>query len=181
MKKIILLIVKNKEKITRYLMILTSLLISIAIFLFRDYFKNLSTLGYFGIFLISVVGNATIIIPAPVVATALIGGSIYNPYLVGIITALGATIGELTGYLAGEGSQAFIENNKHYKKVEKWMNKSGFLTILVLALIPNPLFDLAGIISGVTNYSTKKFLLATFMGKSIKFLTISLIGSGFLK
>ena len=180
LKKFLIFIQKNKEKIIKYLMVVASILISFLIFYFKDYLKELTTLGYLGIFLISIIGNATIVIPAPVVGAALIGGSIYNPFLVGIITALGATIGELTGYLAGEGSSVFLEENKNYKRIVKWMQKSGFLTIFILATIPNPLFDLAGIVSGATNYSTKKFLLATFLGKSLKFLTFALIGRHFL-
>jgi membrane protein YqaA with SNARE-associated domain len=174
------LLVKNKEKIIKYFFIFLSIAISFLIFVFRDALAQLSSYGYFGIFIISAIGNATIIIPAPVVATALIGGSIYNPYLVGAITALGATIGELTGYLAGEGSQAFIEQNKNYQKVSKWMQKSGFLTLFVLGAVPNPLFDLAGIVSGATNYPIKRFLLSVFLGKTLKFLILALLGKSLL-
>ena len=39
------------------------------------------------------------------------------------------------------------------------MNKNGFITILVLATIPNPIFDLSGIFAGATHYSLKNSFL----------------------
>jgi len=169
--------VKLNEKYKKYLLIFLSLLISGLIIYFRDQIAALQEYGLLGIFLISVLGNATIVIPAPVVITAFIGGSVFNPYLVGVISALGATIGEMTGFLAGHGTTAVIVENKNYKKIEMWMKKSGFLTILILAAIPNPLFDLAGIVSGVTKYPLYKFLIATVLGKTIKFVAIAVLGS----
>ena len=167
----------TKEKLIKLSFLLASILISIVIVYFRDSFSNLEGYGYLGIFLISILGNSTVIVPAPVILTAFVGGSIFNPFLVGIITAAGATIGELTGFMAGYGGQAIIPKGKNYQKIEGWMKKSGFLTIFILAVIPNPLFDLAGMISGVTKYPLKKFLLATFLGKSVKFLAFALLGS----
>lgn len=169
----------TKEKLIKFGFILISILISVVIICFRDSFVELQGYGYLGIFLISVLGNSTIIIPAPVILTAFVGGSLFNPFLVGIITAMGATIGELTGFMAGFGGQAIVPKNKNYEKIQGWMKKSGFLTIFVLAVIPNPLFDLAGMVSGITKYPIKKFLLATFLGKSIKFLVVSLLGNRF--
>ena len=176
-KKLIQL--RHKEKVIKYLMILGSILISGIIIYFRNNLASLQEYGILGILLISILGNATVVIPAPVILTAFIGGSVYNPILVGLVVALGATIGELTGFMAGIGGQVAITDHKHFKRVEKWMTKSGFLTIFVLAAIPNPLFDLAGIFSGATNYGVKKFLLATFLGKSVKFLTVALLGNSF--
>lgn len=172
-------LIKNKDKIIKYLLIFASILISGIIIYFRNDLAKLQGYGIFGIFLISVLGNATVVIPAPVILSAFIGGSVYNPILVGLVVALGATIGELTGFMAGVGGRVAITDHKHFKRIEKWMTKSGFLTLLVLATIPNPLFDLAGIFAGATNYPVKKFLLATFLGKSVKFLTVALLGYSF--
>ncbi len=60
------------------------------------------------------------------------------------------------------------------------MSINGFLTIFILAVIPNPLFDLSGIISGATKYSFKKFFVATLLGKTIRFIGISYLGSNFI-
>jgi len=168
---------KAPSKLLKVGLLIFSLVISTLVILYKDSFSNLEGYGYLGIFIISVLGNSTVIIPAPVILTAFVGGSVFNPYLVGIITAIGATIGELTGYMAGYGGKVLIEENKRYKKIKGWIVKRGFLTIFTLAVIPNPLFDLAGICAGVTNYPLTRFFTATFLGKTIKFVAVALIGA----
>jgi membrane protein YqaA with SNARE-associated domain len=161
-------------------MILASILISVVIIYFRNELAKLSSFGYLGIFLISILGSATLVIPSPTLVATYIGGSILNPIIVGLLSGLGTALGETTGYLAGLGGTEFIKENKNYRRVEKWMNKSGFLTIFILGIIPNPLFDFAGIFSGATKYPFKKFMLATILGKTIRFIGIALLGNSFL-
>ena len=166
------------EKIKKVIALIFAVSLSVLIFIFRDKFVNFENYGYLGIFVISVLGNATIILPIPVILTAFLGGGIFNPFLVGIVSALGATIGELTGYLAGYSGRAIINKEEKLVKVEGWMKKYGLWTIFVLAVIPNPLFDLAGMVSGAGKIPVWKFLLVTLLGKTIKFLTIAFIGAG---
>ena len=173
-------ILKNKDKIITYFFVIISILISVIIIAFRNELARLSEFGYLGIFLINLVGSATVIIPAPSLVATFIGGSIYNPLLVGIFSGVGASIGEITGYLAGYGGSAAIKETKNYKRIEKWMNINGFATILSLALIPNPIFDLSGIFAGVTHYSFKKYFTAVLIGKTVRFIVISYLGSNFL-
>ncbi len=174
------IIVKNKGK-GRDNLIMASLLflsvcISTLIFIGRNEIKNIGGYGYVGIFLLSILGSSTIVVSAPTFLSTLIGGSVLNPYFVGLVSGLGSSIGELTGYLAGYGGKVLAIDSKIYKKISGWMQRRGFLTVFLLAAIPNPLFDLAGIFAGLTNYSVKKFLLATFLGKTIKFTLIALLG-----
>jgi len=173
-------LIKNKEKVIKYFFIFLSILISGVIIYFRNDLARLSNFGYLGIFLINLLGSATIVIPAPSLVATFIGGSIYNPLLVGIVSGVGASIGELTGYLAGYGGSAIITNHKHFKKIEKWMGKNGFATIFILALIPNPIFDLSGIFAGATGYPFKKYFTAVLIGKTLRFIGISFLGSSFL-
>ena len=169
----------NKEKVIKYLFIFGSILISGVIIYFRNELTKLSTFGYFGLFLINVIGSATILIPMPAVLATFVGGSIYNPLLVGIISGIGAAIGETTGYMAGYGGSVLIKESKNYKRVEKWMNVNGFITIFVLAVIPNPIFDLTGMFAGATKYSFKKYFLAVTLGKVLRFIGIALLGNSF--
>ena len=82
-----------------------AILISLLIYIFREKFVHLQGYGLFGLFILSIIGNATIILPAPVILTAFVGGAIFNPFLVALVVAAGAAIGELTGYLAGYGTE----------------------------------------------------------------------------
>ncbi|PKA57395.1 hypothetical protein AXF42_Ash013582 [Apostasia shenzhenica] len=57
------------------------------------------------------------------------------------------------------------------KEIKLWLFSQSqhlsFLTILVLASVPNPLFDLAGIMCGQFGIPFWKFFLATLVGKAI--------------
>lgn len=166
---------KIVKKYTKLLGLFLALVISVVIFVFRDKFTNLQGYGYAGLFLLSILGNATIVLPVPVVLTAFLGGGIFNPFWVGVVVSLGATIGELTGYLAGMSGRDVIEKEK-FKKIKGWMDKYGLWTIFVLAAVPNPAFDLAGIVAGATKISVYRYFLVVWLGKLLKFLLISYAG-----
>jgi membrane protein YqaA with SNARE-associated domain len=155
-----------------------SLGLSALIFYFRRRIAKLASWGYVGIFLASLLGHATIIFPAPVFALVMVEGRALNPFKVGVTSALGATLGETTGYLAGYGAQNVVGE---YPRLEEWILSHGFLAITVLAAIPNPLFDLAGIISGYTHFPLEKFLAATFLGTCVKYSLIALTGKYVIK
>lgn len=125
--------------------------------------------------------SATVILPAPGLAVvAALGTTVSNPLLLGITAGLGAGLGEITGYLAGYGGRKIIEEQKHYKAVERFVERFGFWAILVLAAIPNPLFDVAGIMAGGTKYPFGLFLSATLIGKIIRCIMIAYLGASTL-
>ncbi len=74
----------------------------------------------------------------PTFLTAFLGGGVFNPILVGVISAAGATIGELTGYLAGVGGKAIVEDRALYERFCGWMERYGLFALFALAAIPNP-------------------------------------------
>ena len=86
--------------------LLVALGIIIGIFIFYKYnpeiFEEMETYGYLGVFLISIIFNATIILPASNIAVITsMGATLPSPLFVGLAGGAGAAIGELTGYLAG--------------------------------------------------------------------------------
>ncbi len=148
------------------------------VYLLRDRLQDAAGYGYPGLFLISILGNATIVLPVPTLLTAFLGGAIYHPVLVGVISAAGATIGELTGYLAGLGGQAIVENRALHDRFQGWMNRYGLIALFVLAAIPNPFFDIAGIIAGMSRMKVHTFMLLTWAGKIVKLVIVALLGAG---
>lgn len=143
--------------------------------------KDLQSFGYLGVFLVNLVGSATIIFPVPSFATTIAVGAFSSPILTAIFSGMGSTLGELTGYFAGRGGNIVAGKEERIKKVQKWMDKHGLWVIFALAAIPNPLFDIAGIISGMSQIPLKKYLIAVFFGKLIKFTVLAYTGFGFLK
>jgi membrane protein YqaA with SNARE-associated domain len=151
--------------------------ITVAIFVWGDEGPNLPIYGYPAVFLISLLGNATLVLPAPFYLVVGAAGSSLDPLTVGIVAGLGATLGELTGYLAGASGKGSVEGKKHYKWVERHMKKSGPLVIFLLGAIPNFFFDIGGLLAGVTRMPIWQFILVAWAGKSIRMTIIALVGN----
>jgi len=172
---------KLTKKRLGLLILILSLGIGILVYFLRNQLVYLQNLGYFGLFIANLLGSATIILPIPSLVTTFAAGAFLNPILAGIFSAMGSTIGELTGYFAGRGGEELIKKDKNIKKVQKWMDKYGLWVVFVLAATPNPLFDIAGIISGASGIPVKKYLMAVLAGKLIKFILLAYLGFGALK
>jgi uncharacterized membrane protein YdjX (TVP38/TMEM64 family) len=168
-------------RITAIVIVIT---ISIFIYLIRDSAEQLAQYGYVGIFILSILANATLILPAPGIAIVFAMGSVFNPIGIALSAGLGSAIGELTGYMAGFSGQAVVENKPTYERIYSWLkaHRSGsFLIIFLLAVIPNPIFDIAGIAAGTLRIPVWEFLLWTFLGKTVKMFLIAYAGSITLK
>lgn len=162
---------------TRILALVASLAITVAVLAFRDKLVELEELGYLGVFLVSVISNATVVLPVPGIAVVFASGVVLNPWLVGLIAGVGEPLGELTGYLAGYAGSAVIEDSERFRKITSLVERRGFLTLFVLSAIPNPLFDLAGVAAGMAKYPVARFLLPCWLGKTVKSMLVALAGS----
>jgi uncharacterized membrane protein YdjX (TVP38/TMEM64 family) len=152
------------------------ILITVAIFLFRDQLAQYERYGYLGVFIGTLAGSATIVLPVPGLAIVYVAGGVWNPLLVGLVAGLGDALGEATGYLTGYAAHGLVENRGLYARFEHWMRHNGFLTILLLSAIPNPVFDLAGIAAGASRFPRRYFFLAAWIGKTVKDVTFALAG-----
>ncbi len=151
--------------------------ITVYIFSIRDHVQDFAGYGYPGIFLVMLLANATVIIPAPGVAVVFAMGNIFNPFWVALAAGTGGAIGELSGYLAGFSGQALVENTQAYNRVAPWVQKYGAWAILALSAFPNPFFDLAGIAAGVAKIPVWKFLLFCWIGQIIKMALFAFAGA----
>lgn len=150
--------------------------ISIYIISIRTRVGEFASYGYPGIFLVAMLANATILLPAPGVAIIYAMGAIFNPIGVALAAGTGAAIGELSGYLAGFSGQAVIERGDVYERIHPWVKKYGGWAILVLSAIPNPFFDIAGIAAGMAKMPIRTFLFFTWIGQMLKMLFFALAG-----
>ena len=138
--------------------------------------EALASLGYAGIFIVSALGSASLVIPVPGLAFTVTFGAILNPFWVGVLSGLGATIGEITGYLLGYSGRMAVHETHPYSRMVRWMSKWGDLTIFLLALLPNPLFDIAGITAGVLKYPVWRFILLGSAGRIPKHILFAYLG-----
>jgi membrane protein YqaA with SNARE-associated domain len=170
---------KRGQLIQRVAAVLAAIAITLGIYLLRNRIENFPMYGYPAVFFISLIGNATIILPTPSMAVVFGLGGALNPVFVGIIAGLGSALGELTGYLAGVGGRAVIEDQKLYARIERWMHKHGVLVIFFLAVVPNPAFDVGGMIAGALRMPVWQFVLAAWAGKGLRLVIFALGGELF--
>ena len=175
----------RRQKALSILIFLLSLVFSLAVFLLPIKPEQLGVFGYGGIFIITLLGAMTLFVPGPTMVAAFLIGSTLNPLLVSLCAGLGSAIGETTGYTAGFATRALIRdpaaNATWYWRVLNWMMRFPFLTLFILSAIPNPITDVSGLIAGCISYPYWLFLLATFLGKTVRFGLSAYLGAAFGK
>jgi membrane protein YqaA with SNARE-associated domain len=147
-----------------------------AFLFYRSYPERIEALEgyeYLGVFLISLLLNATVVLPAGnFLVVASMGAVLPSATLVGLVGGIGAAIGELTGYAAGYSGQAIVTRQRVYARLKGWLERWGMLTIFVLSMVPL-VFDLVGIAAGVLRFPLWKFFLACWVGRTILYLVIA--------
>jgi len=167
---------KRTLNIIRVIVLLVVIALTVVLVINRERIQGLQAYGYPGIFLVSALSYATVLFPVPGVMFTSAMGAVFNPFWVAVAAGTGAAIGELSGYLVGFSGQAVVENSTRYERVVQWMQKFGDITILVLATIPNPFFDVVGMLAGVLKMALWKFLLYCVIGNIIKMLMFAYAG-----
>ncbi|RJP48077.1 MAG: hypothetical protein C4583_14945 [Anaerolineaceae bacterium] len=168
---------KTRTTILRILAVLAVIGISVYVFSIRERVDDFAVYGYPGIFLIALLANATVFLPAPGIAIVFAMGSVFHPLGVALAAGAGGALGELSGYLAGFGGQAVVENTAAYARVQPKVQRWGGWAVLALAAIPNPFFDLAGVAAGASKMPVWKFLIYCWIGQTIKMATFAFAGS----
>jgi len=141
--------------------------------------------GYFGIFLISMLGAMSIFVPIPytVVIFTLgglrdsFGNFLFEPLLIAAAAGAGAAIGEFSGYLIGFGGRKVI-GEKYKRKMDilmKLFKRFGPIVIFGFALTPLP-DDLLFIPLGVMRYSMLAAFIPALLGKFISNLIVAYAG-----
>ena len=132
----------------------------------------LGPVGYLGGFVINGLSAATVIIPGPGVAAVIIMVKDLDPFLLGIASGIGGTIGELSGYWLGSQGREPLNEHRFYGYLQRSMSRFGGGIIFLFALIPLLPVDAAGIVAGATRYPIPKFLFYLGMGKVIMMVAI---------
>ena len=175
-----------REKVIPLLTLLLVIAITDVIFLFFQRYpekvKEFENYGYLGAFMISLIGNATILLlPAAVLPMlSAIGVILYpvtgpvGPIMVGLVGGVGAGIGEISGYMAGYSGRGVVGNNKMYLRLVGWMRRWGALAVFIPSLVPF-IFDLAGIAAGVLRFPLWKFFLICWLGRTLNYVSVVLL------
>lgn len=140
--------------------------------------------GLLGLFIAAIISNATILFPVPLdIFIFIVGGLAGNAFdvlLIGIVSGVGAAIGEMTAYIIGllgigAAERAKHKEFKHIKEVRRKLRDFGMVFIALGAMTPFP-FDLVGIAAGIIKYSPRRFFAAALAGKLARYTIIAFAG-----
>lgn len=128
------------------------------------------SLGYLGLFIISLIANVIPFIPIPYLVFLVIMSinSSFDPHLLAFISAIGASIGKLIIFLASYYGRNLLSDNKkrNLKPLEKVVSRYGWIAVFIAATTPIP-DDLVYIPLGLARYNPLYFALSNFGGKLV--------------
>ena len=139
-----------------------------AVWYFRGYFSSIEAVGYPAVFLLSLLGSVSMVMPVPGLLSVCSTSVVLDPLLVGVVAGVGETIGEASGYGLGYGGGSVVEKHRAYPKVKRWMEERGALVIFAVSVIPNPVFDIVGVAAGAVRYPLLRFFGIVLLGKVLK-------------
>lgn len=132
--------------------------------------------GFLILFILSVQSGALFMLPglgfASIAAFTIIHG---DPWLPALVGTTGQVTGEMVSYLLGAAGSPWIQRSTAYHRVERWIKRWGLTMVFVIALIPNPLFDIVGTAAGAVGLGWQRFFVASWAGRLIKNLTVGLL------
>ncbi len=175
--------VKKKKPSTKVLDIISILIIvgfSLLAFLMRDAVQKYAPVSYIGVLLVCFIANASVLLPAPSILVVVQYSMVLNPMLTALCGAIGATLGEMTGYLAGAHGGNLLAS-KIRKKVLSVMPKHPYLVVFCFSLIPLPVFDIVGLIAGAMKLNQAKFFASCLLGKLIKMASFAWMANYIIK
>jgi len=133
--------------------------------------------GYFGVFLISLIGSLSVILPIPYTLVIYLLGTFLDPFLMAVAGGLGSALGEIFGYVLGYYGRAVISGERQ-RKIDfmlKVFNRYGTIAIFLFALTPLP-DDLLFIPLGIMRYSFIKAFVPCVLGKTLMCFILAMGG-----
>jgi len=168
-----------RKKLIPILTLLLVIAIAVTLFFYgRDpaTIPRLKQYGYLGAFLISLIGNASILLPGIVLPILSGLGVVFHqamgitgPIIIGLVGGVGAAIGEIVGYMAGYSGRGIAERSRLYLRLVGWVQRWGDLAIFLFALVPL-FFDLVGLAAGILRFPLWRFVLICWVARTLLYV-----------
>lgn len=154
---------------------------SIAVFVFKNSLQQLGEWGYIGVFLLCFLSNLTVFLPAPSLLVVVSCSQVLSPFFVALVGAIGTTMGEMSGYVSGALGQDLSTKFKGLVQKMAKRVKNNSIAVAVFALLPLPLFDVAGVYAGGVRMPVASFAISCFLGKWLKMLAYAYMAGRLLE
>ena len=136
--------------------------------------------GVWALFFIALLESSVFPIPPDVLLVALCVGSVAKSYKFALICTAGSILGGMIGYAIGywgfeaigKPIIAFYNGEASMQKVQSFYGEYGFWGNLLAAVTPIP-YKVFTIASGVFRFSFGQFLLASILGRSLRFFALA--------
>jgi len=176
----------KRKRIIPLLVLLAVIILIISLFLLYGQdpavIARFQRYGYLGAFLVSLIGNASVVLfigtVLPVLAS--IGAMLYpatgllGPVGVGLAGGAGAAIGEITGYAIGYSGRGIVEKSKRYEWLVSRVRRKGALAVFVFSLFPF-VFDVVAIAAGALRIPLWQFVIACWLGRTILYVSVGIL------
>jgi membrane protein DedA with SNARE-associated domain len=147
------------------------------------------------VFLANLAGTGTLFLPVPGVTAAgqaliISSADTLSPVGAGVAGGLGMAIGEVTAYVAGMAGSLVVREEQIkaprmlrpiVERVIHWidwlMDRYGMPTLFALSVVPNFLFEVAGLTAGASRFKFWKFLVSVTAGKVTRGLLLAYLGN----
>jgi membrane protein YqaA with SNARE-associated domain len=143
--------------------------------------------AYAGAFVLSLLTNLTLAVPVPynpIIIQLMV--AVQLPFLIAVLAAAGSALGESTGWWVGSQGRAVLPTHGRTGSVVRWLQRvsarrtTAFWALAAFSAVPNPVFDVAGLVAGAAKVPYPLFLVATFDGRLVRFSLFALFGQALL-
>ena len=136
--------------------------------------------GSWALFVIALLESSVFPIPPDVLLIALCVGGVSRSYRFALICTAGSIIGGIIGYgigywgfeVIGQPIVRAYHGEAVMEKIQYWYDTYGFFGNLLAAVTPIP-YKVFTIASGAFKFSFHEFLLASIIGRSLRFFAVA--------
>lgn len=139
----------------------------------QDAIARLQGLEVLGAFVLALLTNLTVALPVPynpIVLQMMEASDV--PWLIALVVALGASLGEVSGYLAGRAGKGSFTGTRFGDWVGRQLQQPmrAYWVIVAVSAPPFPAFDIAGMAAGALGVRWWLFFGAAFTGRLLRFM-----------
>ena len=144
--------------------------------LVQEAIERLEGSVFIGSFLLAFVTNFTVAVPIPYnpIILQMMQATDY-PWIVALTTAVGATLGETSGFLAGRTGRGSFAGTRFSRWISGQLRhpRRAFWVLFGVSAPPFPAFDVAGLMAGALGVPARIFYPAVFLGRLLRFLVFA--------